>query len=91
MLVFHEDGKTYKLPVDDADVHITYHPEEGVYFSWQGCANCNDDLGKVLGAEVLDCRVYPSLAHVKAGSYWEKELCQKCLYEHEYGIGSYES
>ncbi len=76
-----------KLSFEIDDNNILWDRSEDSHFSWQGCDNCNDRLGN----DVYDCKLFPSLEHARTGEYWEVQLCGKCVYESEYGIGSYEN
>jgi hypothetical protein len=89
MLTFHENNKTWKMEIDDMNLHIHFLGDNH-HFSWRGCENCNEENGKILGADIVECQVYPSLEHVRNEIHWDKNLCAKCVYESHYGKGSYE-
>lgn len=77
------DRETYiTVPIDGTNVLLA---EEGdKRFSWRGCTNCNNGLG----SDVTDCTI---AVYGQAMMEWTISLCDKCLYEHYYGVGSYEN
>lgn len=88
MLTFMDGGKTWKQEIDDTNLIIEEVGDK--YFTWKGCNNCNDEKGVAYGCEVYDVRVYPNMEYFKRKNedmYWEKRLCEKCIYEYHYGKG----
>lgn len=75
----------------DFELLSTADPEPEPFFSWAGCdiTTCG---AHNLGADVYPVRAYKTLAEAQAdpdGNLYEFNICDKCLYEHEYGPGSY--